>query len=226
MMGCFSTVYMLQNGRGAYAALEGARAKFSDKRGLAALSRLNAWALAGYFPAAMAGSLWTEGVKELEEGKAAFLLLDGQAMARFSDPDSVSFVMLRTQGKASPMVALGSVTGFVVPAAAKNPEAALALADAWIALGSPGLVDEGERVAVYREKGAPPPPASNRPRSLVARALYEGLAILPPLDLNLGSQAGFDLREVFRGWPSGGFGSAAELKDFASKLDAARGKGR
>jgi hypothetical protein len=224
MLGWFATVDMLRNGPDAYVKLLSGGRSFSGKESLASLAQLNEWSKAGYFSPDYPDHLWTEGVKLLNEGKAAFLYVGGNAQERITDSGNIAFSILGPKAGKAPASVLGSVAGFVLPVSGSNREGALALADVFVLAGSPSLTGDGYRVPALSAAKPKPGKTAFPPDSIQAlssAALSAGTRVLPPLDFLLSEQSAYDLRDAFRSWPVQGFGTQAELVDFAARLDLA-----
>ncbi len=219
LLGWLLEIDLLRNGPDQYMNLVEGRRSFTDPGTIASMTELDRWISKGYFTSDARSVVWTDALRTVQEGKAAFILLGGFAMDRVTDPSALSFRVLKeSRGAGGPRAVLGSVSGFVFPTSGRNLESALALADRWVSGGAGGQTGDGFRIPVVTvgESSAAAPLTEVQSESL--KALEGGARLVPLLDAELTDQAAYDLRAAFIAWPPRGLGSKDAISGLAARL--------
>jgi ABC-type glycerol-3-phosphate transport system substrate-binding protein len=221
LLGWFLEIDLLRNGPDRYLDLFSGKRSFKDPETISSLAELDRWLSKGYFNANAASIVWTDALKMLEDGKAAFMLMGGFAVNNASDLPGLSFTLLNEKrGSRVPEAVLGSVSGFVFPASSANLESALALADRWITEGATGQTEDGFRVPAAAPSGASPTKAVTEVQAQTMTALEAGTRVVPLLDATLTDRAAYDLHAAFISWPPAGLGSPEAIANFAARVAA------
>ena len=227
LLGWLLEIDLLRNGPDQYMNLVEGRRTFTDPGTIASITELDRWISKGYFTSNARSVVWTDALRTVQEGKAAFILLGGFAMDRVTDASALSFRLLKeSRGAGSPRAVLGSVSGFVFPTAGRNLESALALADRWVSEGASGQTGDGFRIPVVAASGSsssstraavgPVPRTEVQSESL--KALEGGARLVPLMDAELTDQAAYDLRAAFIAWPPAGLGSKDAISALAARM--------
>lgn len=142
-----SQIDIALNGPEAYLALTRGERSFDNPDMLPVYERLALWRDKGWVSADAAAKNWPDALTDIESGSAAFAFLGSFAQTRLDKQNTIAFAAFPAN-QSEAIVLLSLVQGFAVPADARNPEAALALADVYVSGGARGHVGDGYRVEV------------------------------------------------------------------------------
>jgi len=140
------------NGADAHRALLAGTRRFDDAGMRKVYTTLIDWKTRGWFDPQAATRNWPEALAEVSSGRAGFVLLGAFGLSRVTDPAALAFLPLPDIGGV-PQGDLASIQGFAVSARSKSIEAAVRLADASIAAGSPGQTAEAFRSSAVPGNG-------------------------------------------------------------------------
>jgi ABC-type glycerol-3-phosphate transport system substrate-binding protein len=206
------------NGTDAYRRLWDGERAFDDRSLAAVYERLGTWRDEEWFDPSAGTKGWRDALSDVESGKAAFALLGAFAMDRISDPDTVRWAPFPSsstgKGKNSELVV---IQGFALSAKAREPEAAVAFADAVVGAGSAGLTDDAFRVPAAAKTLPPDSPAIKKAQDKLLEACRD---FLPQLDRVLPQQAAYDTSRVMLRFFAANSSMTAE--ELAAGLKAAR----
>ena len=199
------------NGIEAYRSLVSGKRGLGDESLAKVYAILGEWRDAGLIGAAGSAGTWTEALSAVESGRAAYALMGTFAMGRFAIPDAVRWAPLPSAGAKNGEIV--AVQGFALSSGARAPEAALALADAYVRRGAAGMVSDAFRVAAIavdaRAKDSGESSLASVKGSQEA-LLRTGAPLAPQLDRVLPSQAAYDANQVLSDFfrPSSRVGAA------------------
>ena len=143
-----SAVDLRMNGAEAHRQLIEGRRPFDDPSVAEVFTTLAAWKNWGWFDPRSSTKNWPEALADVAAGHAGFTLLGSFGLTRITDPANLAFLPLPGDpSRAGDRGELVSVQGFVLSAHASAPEAAVTLADAYVAAGAPGQAEESFRSA-------------------------------------------------------------------------------
>lgn len=200
--------------------LEGSRS-FTEASLEPVFATLQRWRDEGFFDPQSGTKNWPEALADLEAGRAALTLLGAFAQNRFARPQAIGFAAVPIQAGGTPRGEIAVVQGFALSTKAAHPEAALALADAYLLAGSKGQTIDAFRLSPLRP--APDSPALSEFKALQAGILGEARGLVPQMDRLLSPQAAYDANQAaIRFFAPGSVQSGA---DFARVLQATRSRG-
>jgi ABC-type glycerol-3-phosphate transport system substrate-binding protein len=187
------------NGLAAHQKLLSGERPFDDQSLDKVYATLEKWRDDGWFEEASASRTWSDALAEVDGGHSAFLLMGAFAANRFTNPDAVRWGPVpsgRVRDAAGEMVV---AQGFVLSAKARAPEAALSLADAYVASGTSDLTtDAFSMPAIVQSSGAKPQEANTLAavKSTEADILRRANALVPQLDRFLPPDAAYLLNQT------------------------------
>jgi len=202
---------MRLNGAKAYLDLVAGDRSFDDPSFVRACEELARWRDSGWFGSGAGTREWTDAMADVADGRAAFTLMSATALERRGGSPGVRFVPVPFSGR--DRSGLATVWGFALSASAEAPEAALALASAYVSAGGTGQAARPARVGVMTAGAADgqapvPPDGSTVEAHGAVAAAYEIWA--PQLDKALAPQAAYDSARAITMFFSGGM-TGAEL---------------
>ena len=188
--------------------LDGARS-FDDPSMLTVYRTLEQWRDKGYFNTDASKMNWPESLELVGSGQAAFVLMGTFCEARMPNREQIAFAPVPVAGNEEDRGELAGIEGFAVAGGAPAPEAALALADRYIAAGEPRPTKAGYIISVIE----PQDDTSARRDDLAAvqTEIFESADIVvPQLDRYLPAQAAYDINRVLARFFDPGFDMSAD----------------
>ena len=144
------------NGPSAYLDLLVGKRSFDSPSMVAALATLESWRDQGWIDPNQGSQNWPEALAKVVSGQAGFVLLGRFATAREGDKTKLLALDPLPFPEQVSGAQLVSVQGFAVSSGSRAVSASLALADAYIAAGSPGQVGDAFHRSVLTAPGAGP----------------------------------------------------------------------
>lgn len=170
--------------------LEGRRA-FGDPGLLNVYAVLERWRDLGWFSADASKLSWDQAMTAVDSGRAAFTFLSSSALTRYRHLSVMGFMALPRGEGGGRGGELGTLRGFVLPARASSPRAALALADAYALSGAPGQTQASWGLpAVAPSDGS----EAEGLRGAAAKIVAGAEVMMPQLDWALPAQASMEAR--------------------------------
>jgi ABC-type glycerol-3-phosphate transport system substrate-binding protein len=166
---------------------------FDDAGGREAARTLAQWRDTGYFSPNAPRSDVQASIREVESGKALFVLMGSFTAGRLGGSPGVGFMDIPFwKGRGRPRGEIVDLLGFAIPAGSKSPEAALALVDGYLTAGG---VNQAAESALLPIEFAPS--STEDRRGLQSQGLSRTMWIMPPGERIMPSQF---VQDSIRAW--------------------------
>ncbi|MBN1686550.1 MAG: extracellular solute-binding protein [Spirochaetales bacterium] len=190
--------------------LEGSR-PFDDPSMTVVYDTFAGWRDKGYFNADASKMNWITSLELVGSGRAACVLMGSFSAPRFANKDHIAFAPVPTAGSAGDSGELAVVEAFLITREAQAPEAALSLAQEYVATGIPrqtrgryllSVLELGDAVTAVHED-----------LTAVQLEIFRSAGfLLPQMDRYLPAQAAYDINRVMARFLNPDFDmSAADL---------------
>lgn len=138
------------NGADAHWRLINGERNFSDPSFQPVLETLVRWRDKQFFDPESGLKNWPESLTKVREGKAAFTFMGSSVVTRLGGSASINSIPIPSLDGREEKSEIAAIQGWVLNSEAKSPEAAMALADTYVALGSQGQTSDLYKVAAIR----------------------------------------------------------------------------